>query len=36
MFTKKTYSKKIDVWCLGVLLYEMLMGVSPFQGTDIK
>lgn len=26
----KPYNKKIDIWCLGILLYEILHGFSPF------
>ena len=25
------YDKKVDVWCVGVLTYEMLYGNSPFE-----
>lgn len=30
----KTYDQSVDWWSFGVLLYEMLIGRSPFQGTD--
>ena len=32
----KGYTEKIDIWSLGNLCYEMLMGKSAFQTTDIK
>jgi serine/threonine protein kinase len=28
------YSYAVDIWCLGVLLYELLHGYAPFSGKD--
>lgn len=28
---KTSHTSKVDIWCLGMLLYEMLHGDSPFQ-----
>ena len=30
------HNKSVDWWCLGVMLYEMLCGESPFTGIDKK
>lgn len=27
---KSSHTSKVDIWCLGMLLYEMLHGDSPF------
>ena len=30
---KESYDSKIDIWCLGILSFEMLFAIAPF---DIK
>ena len=35
IFDKKPYDEKIDVWALGVLLYELVHGKSPFRGNSV-
>ena len=34
MLLKKGHGLGIDIWCLGVLLYEMLVGQPPFKSPD--
>jgi serine/threonine protein kinase len=32
MILRKPYSHKIDIWGLGILLFEMIEGRAPFEG----
>lgn len=36
LLKKKGYSNKVDTWALGVMLYELLMGVTPFHSFEMK
>lgn len=31
----KSYDEKIDLWSLGVLMYEFLVGEAPFEDTPV-
>jgi len=33
---EQPYDKSVDIWALGILLYEMFYGFSPFQAKDIN
>lgn len=30
MISKSGHSEKVDVWCIGILLYELIFGKTPF------
>lgn len=34
MLEDRPHDYSLDLWCLGVLLYELLHGTAPFQGRN--
>ena len=34
MILKEPHTNKVDIWGLGILLFEMIEGHAPFQGTQ--
>ena len=36
IINNRGHDEKGDIWCLGVLLFELLTGISPFQGFDVQ
>lgn len=36
MILEKSYDYKIDIWALGVLLFELVHGKAPFQAENVN
>lgn len=34
MLLNKGHGKPVDWWCLGILIYEMIAGIDPFNDDD--
>ena len=30
------HDERVDIWCIGVLMFELLTGTAPFQGNDVQ
>ena len=35
MINNTGHDEKVDIWCIGILLYELVTGSQPWQGADI-
>jgi len=36
LIVQEPYDDKIDIWAIGILTYELLVGSAPFTGSDEK
>ena len=36
MINNTGHDEKVDIWCIGVLLFELMTGIQPWQGTDVN
>lgn len=34
MVTRQKYDERVDIWCIGVILFEMIFGKTPFENKD--
>ena len=36
LLKKRKYTEKVDTWAIGVMLYEMLVGLTPFHSHEMR
>ena len=36
IINKQGHDEHVDIWCIGVLLFELMAGYSPWQGDDVQ
>lgn len=36
LLKKKIYSQKVDIWALGIIAYELVMGKTPFHSSEMN
>ena len=36
MINNTGHDEKVDIWCIGVLLFELMTGVQPWKGNDVN
>ena len=36
ILNSQNYDFQVDIWCIGILTYELLTGKAPFSGKDKK
>ena len=36
MINKSGHDEKVDIWCIGILLFELMTGVQPWSGSDLQ
>ena len=36
MIEQLGHDETVDIWCIGILLFELITGTTPFEGNDLK
>ena len=36
IITGRGHDEKVDIWCIGVLMFELIAGFAPFRGNDVQ